>query len=560
MSALDINWLRPVAPGGPKPLQILVDWFAVNGVVYHASSHQREVLVPLCRDLNARGVQCEVDQILDYVSYLQEVVHDAASLRHKLPEDLEPYRERLQTLLFKDGHAEAAVALPSQQKRPTTRLSWLEPSPYGGLSGMEVLVDWLKSNYSTYAHATRKGEKGRMLEELVREMKDAGIQDCAVNTVRAKIDVLHREVRGEKSRSAAWEQFGSVLEEIFTMGDAGQEREEARNGANAESQEKEHVGVDGEQDHDRQGSDGYGGSTLLGNGCADGKSLGIFNGIQISAAVKSSVKHTRSSPTSRLSWMKQALSGAPTAMELLVAWMENYYTEYTHSKKKGDKGKMLIKLLHKIEAAGHRGCTIHAIRVKIDSLQRQAGGKARPSSAFDQFGASLRKVFAEKDNLDTTDRRGVSSRSTAEDQGGDDSHNSEEGEEESDDSPEEIVAESAKSPEYQPDLAAKVSIGQVDSRSIASPDVGDADMLEVSTTNANSASAASDSETEDEHDKPAKVTPIVPQVCHQESSPVTSPSTSEIVRIATLLRERHDLLQRGVPEEQVNKFLPLPNV
>ncbi|OWY91886.1 hypothetical protein PHMEG_00039340 [Phytophthora megakarya] len=196
MSALDINWLRPVAPDGPKPLQILIEWFTLNGVVYHASSHQREVLVPLCRELNKVGVQCEVDQILDYVSYLQEVVHDAASLRQELPEDLAPYQKRLQALLFKDGHTEDSTALPSEQKsryRPASRLSWLEPSPYGGLSGMEVLVEWLKNNYSTYAHATRKGEKGKMLEDLVKEMKDAGIKDCAVNTVRAKIDVLHRE-------------------------------------------------------------------------------------------------------------------------------------------------------------------------------------------------------------------------------------------------------------------------------------------------------------------------------------------------------------------------------
>ncbi|KAG6948900.1 hypothetical protein JG688_00014880 [Phytophthora aleatoria] len=544
MSALDVNWLRPVTPGGSMPLQILVDWFALNGVVYHASSHQREVLVPLCRELNALGVQCEVDQILDYVSYLQEVVHDAATRHHALPEDLIPYRERLQSLLFKDGRAEASVALQSQQKRPTSRLSWLEPSPYGGLSGMEVLVEWLKSNYSTYAHATRKGEKGRMLEDLVKQMRDDGIQDCAVNTVRAKIDVLHREVRGEKSRSAAWEQFGSVLEEIFTMGDAGHEREDAENSDGQEMGDQDHHSIDG--------------PAFQSNSFLDARSVGV----DTSVAMKPPVKHTRSSPASRLSWMKQVMPGSPTAMELLVEWMENNYAAYTQSKKKGEKGRMLIRLLHKIENAGHRGCTIHAIRVKIDSLQRQAGGKARPSSAFDQFGVSLKRVFAEKDNRDTTEPRGISPRAVPVNQDGVESHNSEEeGGVESDDSSEEIVAERAKSAEYQADVAAMETPRHVDLHNLESRDGGDTNTFEDSSTSPNRAPTGSDSETEDEQDKKtAKVNPIVPQVCHQALSPIQSPSTSEIVRIATLLRERHDLLQRGVPEEQVDKFLPLPNV
>lgn len=57
-----------------------------------------------------------------------------------------------------------------------------------------------------------------MLEQLVDVIKEAGHLDCAVNTVRSKIDVLQREVRGEKGRSTAYEQFGAVLEEIFTVG------------------------------------------------------------------------------------------------------------------------------------------------------------------------------------------------------------------------------------------------------------------------------------------------------------------------------------------------------
>ncbi|CAH0473333.1 unnamed protein product [Peronospora belbahrii] len=250
MSALDINWLRPVTPDSPTPLQILIDWFAYNGVVYHASAHQREVLGPLCRELNARGLQCEVDQILDYISYLQEIVHEAATMNRDLTKPLRPYQEHLQQLLFKDGHVDTAIVQQKGRSRVSSRLSWLEPSAYSGPSGMEVLVDWLKLNYSAYAHATRKGEKGEMLRELVKEMKKAGIQDCAVNTVRAKIDVLHKEVKGEKTRSAAWEQFGSVLEEIFTMGDAGQEGEAEKDDAESFESQEDEVINDGEDRDD----------------------------------------------------------------------------------------------------------------------------------------------------------------------------------------------------------------------------------------------------------------------------------------------------------------------
>lgn len=531
MSAIDVDWLHPVSPGGLQPLQTLIDWFAVNGVVYHASSHQREVLVPLCRELNARGVHCEVGQILDYVSYLQNVVHTAATSNRALPEELVPFQERLQTLLFKDGHMEDSDAYVGQQKRPTNRLSWLEPSPYGGLSGMEVLIGWLKTNYSVYAHASKKGEKGMMLEELVKKMRDGGIQDCAVNTVRAKIDALHREVKGEKARSAAWEQFGSVLEEIYTVGDA------------CEADKSD----DDEEEADVYSSNGAG---LKNSSFLDVRGGGATNGLNTLATNHTPRKFSRKMPTCRLSWMKQMLPSSPTAMELLVEWMKKYYARYTQTKKKGEKGRMLIKLLRKITAAGHQGCTMHAIRVKIDSLQRQAGGKARPSSAFDQYGASLKRVFAEKNILDTSESREVSPIHA--DQDVDDSLDSQELEEvESDHSPEDIALESAQSAENHADHVARATTDQTDQQITERHD-----MHKVKNITSEEAFTGSDSETEDEREKTGKLKHIDQQISHR----ISYPSTKEIVRIATLLRERHDLLQRGVSQDQVDKFLPLPSL
>eukprot|EP00644_Phytophthora_capsici_P016318 jgi/Phyca11/508357/fgenesh2_kg.PHYCAscaffold_34_\ len=149
----------------------------------------------------------------------------------------------------------------------------------------------------------------------------------------------------------------------------------------------------------------------------------------------------------------------------------------------------------------------------------------------------------------------------------------------------ETVTDTVKSPEFEAD-SARVLIGDT-SRSLESRDVGDVEMVEatnlpaastldtsnpfvlepastlepatsletnptvepaislettstldVSNSNENCVSAASDSETEDEQDKRAKVKPI----------------------IAPTAQQPQPLSPRGVPEAQVDKFLPLPDL
>ncbi|GMF18980.1 unnamed protein product [Phytophthora fragariaefolia] len=547
MSALDIEWHLPTTPDGPTPVQLLIEWFALNGVVYHASAHQREVLRPLCDELNARGVRCEADQVLDYVSYLQEVVQDAASSGQPLPEPLRPIREQLQQLLFKDGRLEDDAALLQPRARPSSRLSWLKPSAIGGPSAMEVLVEWLRENYSAYARATRKGGKGRMLEQLVDVIKQAGHVDCAVNTVRSKIDVLQREVRGEKTRSTAFEQFGAVLEEIFTVGDAADE-------------DLKH------EDDDLPDRD------LL---CGDQENRlpPIQSNLAGAADTKLSLaeKIARSSPTSRLSWMKPTAAGGPCAMELLVEWLVDHYADYTHSAKKGDKGRMLAKLLHQIEASGHRGCTIHAIRVKIDSLQRQMEGKSRPSAAFDLYGETLSKVFAGKAadfagrSQSRKDRLALRTQTAASPRVPDEKQ-------------EEDVVSPLKSDEEQEDCEmntgsflttneenpVKFVLEPAESSNVENHDDADGNANESYKNSPSHSPNPFDSDAEEDTRMETRIdlTKVnsIPKEVQPRVTPVNSPSTNEIVRIATLLRERHDLLQRGVPQDQIDKFLPLPEV
>jgi len=328
-------------------------------------------------------------------------------------------------------------------------------------------------------------------------------------------------------------------------------------------------------------------------------------------------------------------------MELLVEWLEQHYHSYTHSTKKGDKGKMLNKLLREIQEAGHQGCTIHAIRVKIDSLQRQAAGKSRPSAAFEQYGPALRNVFEAKNSfIRPAPRTRSPNPSVARRQQGeeDDSHVSEEEEGGDDENPGELVQASVESSVSQSSEGGNLAMEQPALNGVETRGDGDIVMQEAYDS-ADQASSSSGSETEEDEEKPilakamttppmrheasspaereeqkrptmalslprevlppirsvqedqpAKLeikiqdTPILqvsrgdvpspatleelhgppeaspPQQFRPEpSSPARSPSTSEIVRIATLLRERHDLLQRGVPQEQIDKFLPLPD-
>ncbi|KAE9088048.1 hypothetical protein PF010_g19508 [Phytophthora fragariae] len=571
MSALDVEWHRPVSADGPTPVQILIDWFTHNGVVYHASSHQREVLRPLCMELNARGVRCETDQVVDYVSYLQEAVHEAATTSQTLPEQLRPYQAQLQQLLFKDG-CTVLLLQHKARNRPTSRLSWLKPSAIGGPSAMEVLVEWLRENYTAYAHSTRKGGKGRMLEQLVDVIKEAGHLDCAVNTVRSKIDVLQREVRGEKGRSTAYEQFGAVLEEIFTVGDGAEDQEPMKL-----------------EDEDEEGDDHEPRLPPIQSG-------GLYTGDgQLSLAEKIA----RSSPTGRLSWMKPPTSGGPCAMELLVEWLEDNYGSYTHSAKKGDKGRMLAKLLRQIQDNGHRGCTIHAIRVKIDSLQRQVEGKSRPSAAFDQYGESLRRVFAGKDSFERVTHKTISPRIVVEKREDGDSYKSDSEREGSEETTSSFLTTCDENP-------VSFVLEQADMNDIENRGVGNRNSHTFDSSPSH-ASNPFDSDVEDESIEPTQVStsPMVMQervepmkgsaspkdmperievttmngsplmlqeridlakvntrleVLQPKVTPVNSPSTNEIVRIATLLRERHDLHQRGVPQDQIDKFLPLPDV
>ncbi|KAL4124766.1 hypothetical protein PRIC2_008360 [Phytophthora ramorum] len=424
MSALDINWQRPAAPDGLKPLQILLEWLSHNAAEYHASTDRSDLLGGLCMELNARGVKCDVDQIVDYISYLQELIHEAVTLKRDLPKDLKPFHDRLKEFLFKEGGGPVVHVKKKIHRRRSNRLSWLKISSSGGASAMEMLVEWLGSNYTAYAHATKRGEKGRMLEELVRVMQAAGHHECAVHPLRAKIDALQREVRGEKNRSTAYEQFGAVLEEIFTVGDAAEDEENLETNSQSLQVEDPRGEVDStmeivdtpdvENREISMADSSYGDVSPLLTSQATSKDQSPSFDAKRDDQIKQTEEKTSSGTSGRLSWMKPTLSGGPSAMDILVEWLQCNYATYTHSSKKGDKGKMLNKLLHRIEDAGHRGCALHGIRAKIDSLQRQAEGRMRPSAAFDQYSSALQKIFTGTDGVDHDERSGFSPQFTAE--------------------------------------------------------------------------------------------------------------------------------------------------
>ncbi|KAG7392604.1 hypothetical protein PHYPSEUDO_014992 [Phytophthora pseudosyringae] len=111
----------------------------------------------------------------------------------------------------------------------------------------------------------------------------------------------------------------------------------------------------------------------------------------------------RSSSNSHLSWLEPASSSGWSPMQLLVAWLGRHYATYVNSI---TKIEMLEELCQGMRDAGYPGCTVHALRSKINSLRREARreriGDHRHSRAFQQFQQSLVAIFAREDQDEDT--------------------------------------------------------------------------------------------------------------------------------------------------------------
>lgn len=99
--------------------------------------------------------------------------------------------------------------------------------------------------------------------------------------------------------------------------------------------------------------------------------------------------------SSRLTWLEPSSSGGLSPMQLLVIWLSRQYTAFTSS---NSKAEMLEELCQGMRDSGFPGCTVYAIRSKIDSLRREVrrefSGDHRHSLVFQQFQQPLMVIFA----------------------------------------------------------------------------------------------------------------------------------------------------------------------
>ncbi|KAL4169406.1 hypothetical protein KRP22_010326 [Phytophthora ramorum] len=87
-------------------------------------------------------------------------------------------------------------------------------------------------------------------------------------------------------------------------------------------------------------------------------------------------------------------------MQLLAVWLTRHYATYASST---TKVEMLQELCQGMRDSGYPGCTVNAIRSKIDGLRREAQrerqensrsiGDRRHSRAFQQYQQSLMDIF-----------------------------------------------------------------------------------------------------------------------------------------------------------------------
>ncbi|KAG6618684.1 Leucine--tRNA ligase [Phytophthora cinnamomi] len=204
MSDLRIPWLRPVSALGPTPVQLLLDWFLAHEDSYLQSADQRKELRPLCQQLNASGVKCDMEDLLVDFQQLQEVLLDDSTLNQAIFKDLLPHRERLLHLVLvtkKEPEEEKQVEpATGNSRRKTINFDWYCPSPSGGPCATEIVVTWLQGNYDKLIRAKKKYKGKKLLQELVREIKISGHLGCTGTKVNARIKKL-KESSMEEMRS-----------------------------------------------------------------------------------------------------------------------------------------------------------------------------------------------------------------------------------------------------------------------------------------------------------------------------------------------------------------------
>ncbi|KAJ8514157.1 hypothetical protein ON010_g18728 [Phytophthora cinnamomi] len=243
--------------------------------------------------------------------------------------------------------------------------------------------------------------------------------------------------------------------------------------------------------------------------------------------------------TNGLSWLRPSPSGGPCAMEILVTWLQHNHNKLNRAIEQRQGKKVLRELVREIKASGHPKVTISTARSMMYKLQLQV--KRRQLSAFySPYKARLRTIFRrEKASTHRASRNNV------------------------------VRDEESASDSEAPDLVAvsedeDAQLGRDDMHASERNNSSNVSTGDTTTEPARTERACVKSEPlgtrhapinlgeDDDQDLEHR---LHSQVRRQHSRPS---SPGEVALIASILRERHDLRERGVPQEEIDAYLPLP--
>ncbi|EGZ05713.1 hypothetical protein PHYSODRAFT_251573 [Phytophthora sojae] len=351
---LQINWMRPVSVRGPTPVQLLLDWFVANEDSYLQSRDQFKELRRLAKQLNSRGVKCDLDDILADFQQLQELLLDEATLSHAIFKDLLPHRERLLHLVLvtkqEPDQEEKEEKKPQSDTGKVRNFSWHSPSPTGGPSAMEMLVTWLELNYGKLIRAMEKRQTYKVLEELVEQIKAAGHSGCTFSKVQSQIGHLQLNWRRGQRYAGAMSPYAGRLQKVFKGGKVPSRRHARKNAERTR---------------------------------ADAKAPAVS---------EEGGNKGQSGDRNTFFWLAPSCTGGPCATEIMVTWLERNYGELSRAIKKKQGANMLKELKQKIEASGHTGCTLSRIRSQMHGLQQQVE-RSQLSENLSPYKARLREIF-----------------------------------------------------------------------------------------------------------------------------------------------------------------------
>ncbi|EGZ05712.1 hypothetical protein PHYSODRAFT_307478 [Phytophthora sojae] len=233
--------------------------------------------------------------------------------------------------------------------------------------------------------------------------------------------------------------------------------------------------------------------------------------------------------TEKLNWHRPSPTGGPCAMEILVTWLQSNYPAFARAAKSHQGHKLLLKLLRKMESSGHSGYTTDKIRSQINNLKCHATGQYSIRS-LSSYNMRLREIFAQEQtsasgsSCEHLEQNDVSSSDSEAPEQSEDGGNGQER-----------------------DGIHAHSMGESSQGGLSTTKMADRACIKLEPLGTRQNPIELDRDNDEQAENPQM---------RRQRAPPSSPS--EVALIASILSERYNLKERGVPQAEIDKYLPLP--